>query len=88
MKYVNLDNAVKELDGTKSALVAIHDLKNKKEVTSFVKKTKEECRELLKNAKTIVIKRDDGFVREMDLFSCKQDIKDVKPIGSEVIILY
>ena len=90
MNYIemSIDDAVKVLGETGMVLIAIQDLEHKKEALSFVKKAKSECKELLTNAKTI-IKQCDDFVREMDLFTTKQDdIFHIKPEGKEIIILY
>ena len=90
MNYIeiNMNDAMKVLGETGIILVAIKNLEHEDEVLSFVKKKRAECKELIKSAKTI-IKQCDDFVREMDLFTTKQDdIFHIKPEGKEIIILY
>lgn len=90
MNYIEISandamNALREIG---MALVAIQDLEHEEEVLSFVKKTRTECNELIKDAQTIISQRDD-FVREMDFFTQKQmDLKHICPVGKEIIILY
>ena len=90
MNYIKMsvNDAMKVLGETGTVLVAIQDLEHKKEVLSFVKKEKSECKELLANAQT-VIKQCDDFVRELDMFTHKQkDLKHIYPVGKKIIILY
>ena len=90
MNYIemSIDDAMKVLGETGIVLVATQDLEHKEEVLSFVKRTKAECKELIKDAQTIINQCDD-FVRELDLFTQKQkDLEHICPVGKKIIILY
>ena len=70
-----------------TVLVAVKDLENDDEIVSFIKKTKAECEEVVKNAATITQACDD-FMRQLNLYSYRQpDIMNIIPKGKMKTIL-
>ena len=84
---MNTEQALKLLGKKGTVLVAIHDLEQEDEVISFVKKTKAECAEVVKNAKTITRFCDD-IINGLNCYSYKQpDIRNIIPVGKVKTIL-
>lgn len=81
-----LEDAVKLFKGKKgTVLVSVQDLE-KDEIVDFVKKTKEDCVEVIKNAATITQACDD-FMKQLNVYSHKQaDIRNILPLGKVKII--
>lgn len=88
-KYVEMTvNQALELSrGNKEmkVLVAVNDLE-KDDVAAFVKKTKCECENIIKEAETIARVCDD-FIDSLRCFSVKQDLKRIRPVGKMSTIL-
>lgn len=88
MKYVELtiEEAMQRCDKNAKVLVAIQDLKDTKANVSFVKKERKEYPEIFEDIQTATSLCDD-FVKQLKLFSEKQDIHNIKPKGVQKIIL-
>jgi len=88
MKYVELtiEEAMQRCDKNAKALVAIQDLKDTKANVSFVKKERKEYPEIFEDIQTATSLCDD-FVKQLKLFSEKQDIHNIKPKGIQKIVL-
>ena len=95
MKYVEMtiEEALEYSMGNKAqvVLVAVRDLEQDEqnsEITDFVRKSKKECEEIIKNAETIARSYDE-FISQLKVFTRKQiDLKNIKPYGKESTILY
>lgn len=88
MYYIELtlEEAMKECDKNTKILVAVQNL-NKKDVNlSFIKKEKEDYKEVFKDVKTIASLCDD-FIKQLRLFTEKQDIYNITPQGMQKIVL-
>lgn len=88
MKYVELtiEEAMQRCDKNTKVLVAIQDLKDTKANVSFVKKERKEYPEIFEDIQTAISLCDD-FVKQLKLFSEKQDIHNIKPKGIQKIVL-
>ena len=88
MKYVELtiEEAMQRCDKNTKVLVAIQDLKDTKANVSFVKKERKEYPEIFEDIQTATSLCDD-FVKQLKLFSEKQDIHKIKPKGIQKIVL-
>ena len=88
MKYVELtiEEAMQRCDKNTKVLVAIQDLKDTKANVSFVKKERKEYPEIFEDIQTATSLCDD-FVKQLKLFSEKQDIHNIKPKGIQKIVL-
>lgn len=88
MKYVELtiEEAMQRCDKNTKVLVAIQDLKDTKANVSFVKKERKEYPEIFEDIQTATSLCDD-FVKQLKLFSEKQDIHNIKPKGIQKIEL-
>ena len=88
MKYVELtiEEAMQRCDKNAKVLVAIQDLKDTKANVSFVKKERKEYPEIFEDIQTATSLCDD-FVKQLKLFSEKQDIHNIKPKGIQKIVL-
>ena len=74
MDYIEMsvNNALKVLGEDGNVLVAVQNLGNEREILSFDKMKKSECRELIKDAKSI--KNYDDFVRKMIVEKEKENV--------------
>ena len=88
MKYVELtiEEAMQRCDKNAKVLVAIQDLKDTKANVSFVKKERKEYPEIFEDIQTATSLCDD-FVKQLKLFSEKQDKHNIKPKGIQKIVL-
>lgn len=89
MKYieVTIEQALAMNKGNKNSkvLVAVNDL-GKNDVAAFVKKTRNECEKIIKDAETLVQNCDD-FMDCIMCYSKRQDIRSIQPIGMLSTIL-
>ena len=78
---VTIEQALEMNKGDKNSkvLVAINDLE-KNDVASFVKKTRNECEKIIKDAETLVQNCDD-FMECLMCYSERQDLRSIQPIG-------
>lgn len=92
MEYVEMtiEEALEYSRGNKFqvVLVAVRDLEKNDEITEFIKRSKNECEDIIRNAETIA-KLHDEFISQLKVFTMKQiDLKNIKPHGKESTILY
>ena len=83
---MTIDEARKICDKNTKVLVAIQNLESSDEDIIFVKKNRCEYNELFENIKTVSSLFDD-YVKQLNLFTEKQDVYNVKPKGIQRIIL-
>ena len=83
---MTIDEARKRCDKNTKVLVAIQNLESSDEDIIFVKKNRCEYNELFENIKTVSSLFDD-YVKQLNLFTEKQDVYNVKPKGIQRIIL-
>lgn len=89
MRYVEMtvEEAMKTCGKNAKVLVAVQNLEEEmEEDIIFTKKKREEYKELFDNIKTVASIYDD-FVRQLNLFTEKQDIYNIKPRGVRKIVL-
>lgn len=92
MKYIemSIEDALKIFKGDKSqtVLVAVKDLENEGDTLQPLKKIGvPKCRKIIKSSKTIVGSEDD-LLKYLLLYSRKQNIQSIKPIGTMTRIVY
>lgn len=88
MKYVEMtiEEAYKECNKHAKVLVAMQDLENEDTDIVFVPKMREEYKAMFKNVQTVASIHDD-FVRQLKLFTERQDILNIKPNGVQKIVI-
>ena len=88
MHYVEMpiDEALKKCKKNARILVAIQDLKDDDADVVFVAKKGSDSDELFEYVKTVASMKDD-FVSLLNLFTERQDIRNVKPYGIRKIIM-
>lgn len=91
MQYVemNIEEALKIFKGdvSKTVLVAVKDLEKDDDIQSFEKVGVSRCKRIIKSSSTI-IGIDDDLIRQLLLYSSKQNIQSIKPIGTMTRIVY
>lgn len=92
MEYIEMtiEEALEYNKGNKAqvVLVAVKDLEKNEGITEFIRKSKKECEDIIRNAETIA-KLHDEFISQLRVFTRKQiDLKNIKPYGRESTILY
>ena len=92
MEYIEMtiEEALEYSRGNKSqvVLVAVRDLEKNEEISEFIRKSKNECEDIIRNAETIA-RTYDEFISQLKVFTRKQiDLKNIKPHGKESTILY
>lgn len=88
MKYVELtiEEAIQRCDKNAKVLVAVRDLKDTNVNVTFEKKERQDYPEIFEDIQTAASLCDD-FVKQLKLFTEKQDIYDIRPKGFQKIIL-
>lgn len=88
MIYVEmtLEEAMERCNKNDKVLVAVQDLTNCNDVIEFVRKTREEYPEIFSGIKTAYSIRDD-FVNQLRLFTERQRLPNIKPIGMQKVVL-
>lgn len=88
MKYVEMTigEAIKYCNENDKVLVAIQDLEDNNVDIVFAQKKKEEYNEIFEDVKTVASLCDD-FVKQLRLFTEKQDIRNIRPYGLQKIVL-
>ena len=88
MKYVEMtiEEAMKCCNKNKKVLVAIQDLEDDNVDVVFVKKRKNEYDTIFDDVKTVASICDD-FVKQLNLFTEKQEIPNIEPHGLQKTIL-
>lgn len=89
MKYyaeMTVEEAMKKCGKNAKVLVAIQNLEEENTDVIFVNKKREEYNELFEDIKTVASLYDD-FIKQLNLFTEKQDIYNIKPKGMQKTIL-
>lgn len=88
MHYVEmtLAEARERCNANAKVLVATQDLKDANAEVVFVHKRRHEYEDIFKDVKTVASLTDD-FVKRLDFFTEKQDIKNMRPQGLCRIVL-
>ena len=88
MQYIEMtiEEAFKRCDKNNNVLVAIQDLEKEDCDIVFVKKEKNEYQALFEDVKTVASMCDD-FVKQLRLFTEKQNVYNIEPRGIQKIIL-
>lgn len=91
MQYVemSIEEALKIFKGdvSKTVFVAVKDLEKDDDIQSFEKVGVSRCKRIIKSSSTI-IGIDDDLIRQLLLYSSKQNIQSIKPIGTMTRIVY
>ena len=88
MRYVEMtiEEAMKRCNKNKKVLVAIQDLEDDNIDVVFVQKERSEYQSVFEDVKTVASACDD-FVKQLRLFTEKQNIFNIEPRGRQKIIL-
>ena len=88
MRYVEMtiEEAMKRCNKNKKVLVAMQDLEDENVVTVFVQKERSEYQSMFEDVKTVASACDD-FVKQLRLFTEKQNIFNIEPKGIQKIVL-
>ena len=88
MKYVeiSIEEAIKRCKKNTKVLVAVQDLEDDNVDIVFVQKGRSEYQTIFEDVKTVASACDD-FVKQLRLFTEKQNICNIEPRGFQKIIL-
>ena len=88
MQYVemSLEEAKVKCKKNAKVLVATQDLEDSNTDIIFVQKRSNDCDEIFENVKTVFSLYDD-FVKQLKLFTEKQDIRNIRPYGIQRTVL-
>ena len=88
MRYIEMtiEEAMKRCNKNKKVLVAIQDLEKEDCDIAFVKKERNEYQTMFDDVKTVASACDD-FVKQLRLFTEKQNIYNIEPRGIQKIVL-
>lgn len=88
MKYVEMtiEEAMKICNKNDKVLVAVQDLTDDDDNIVFLKKRREDYENIFEDVKTVASLCDD-FVKQLNLFTEKQNIYNIKPQGLRKIII-
>lgn len=88
MRYVEIsvEDAIKKCKKNAKVLVAEQDLTSEECDCIFVLKGNREYGDIFKDVQTVASLTDD-LVKQLNLFTERQDIFDIKPVGIQKIIL-
>ena len=88
MRYVEMtiEEAMKRCNKNKKVLVAIQDLEDDSVDAVFIQKERSEYQSMFEDVKTVASACDD-FVKQLRLFTEKQNIFNIEPKGIQKIIL-
>lgn len=88
MRYIEMtiEDAMKVCNKKDKVLVAVQDMEDKNCNVLFVKKRRNDYEKLFEDVKTVASACDD-FVNQLNLFTEKQNIYNIKPNGLQKIIL-
>ena len=88
MRYVEMtiEEAMKRCNKNKKVLVAVQDLEDDNVDIVFVQKGRSEYQTIFEDVKTVASACDD-FVKQLRLFTEKQNICNIEPRGFQKIIL-
>ena len=88
MRYIEMtiEEAMKRCNKNKKVLVAVQDLEDDNVDIVFVQKERNEYQTIFEDVKTVASACDD-FVKQLRLFTEKQNIYNIEPRGVQKIIL-
>ena len=88
MKYVevSIEEAMKRCKKNAKVLVAVQDLEDDNVDVAFIQKGRNEYQSMFEDVKTVASACDD-FVKQLRLFTEKQNIYNIEPRGIQKIIL-
>ena len=88
MRYVEMtiEEAMKRCNKNKKVLVAVQDLEDDNVDIAFVQKGRNEYQTIFEDVKTVASACDD-FVKQLRLFTEKQNICNIEPRGFQKIVL-
>ena len=88
MRYIEMtiEEAMKRCNKNKKVLVAIQDLEDDNSDVVFVQKERSEYQSVFEDVQTVASACDD-FVKQLRLFTEKQNIYNIEPRGRQKIIL-
>jgi len=88
MRYVEMtvEEAMKYCNKNDKVLVAIQDLEKEDADIVFVQKRKKDYRDIFNDAKTIS-SMCDNLIRELSVFTEKQDLENIQPRGFHKVVL-
>ena len=88
MRYVEMtiEEAMKRCNKNKKVLVAVQDLEDDNTDVIFVRKERSEYRTIFEDVQTVASICDD-FVKQLRLFTEKQNIPNIEPHGYQKTIL-
>lgn len=88
MRYIemSLDEAIKTCKKSARILVAEQDLNEKNVDIVFVQRKGKDCEDVFEDIKTVASMSDD-LVEQLDLFTEKQDIRNIRPYGTRRIVI-
>ena len=88
MRYVEMtiEEAMKRCNKNKRVLVAVQDLEDDNTDVIFVRKERSEYRTIFEDVQTVASICDD-FVKQLRLFTEKQNIPNIEPHGYQKTIL-
>lgn len=84
---MTIEEAMRHCNKNKKVLVAIQDLEDDNSDIVFVPKRKNEYAEIFEDVKTVASLCDD-FVKQLRLFTEKQDIRNIRPYGIQRTVLF
>lgn len=88
MQYVEMtiEEAMKKCKKNAKILVATQDLTEKNVDIIFIQKRGKDCEDVFEDIKTVASISDD-LVKQLDLFTEKQDIRNIRPYGIKRIVI-
>ncbi len=88
MKYIEMtvEEAMRFCDKNDKVLVAIHDLESEDTDVMFVQKRRKDYRDIFRDAQTIS-SMCDNLIKELSVFTEKQDLTNIQPKGLHKIVL-
>lgn len=88
MRYIemSIEDAIKKCKKNATVLVATQDLTDDDVEIVFVKRKGNESDELFSDVKTVASLSDD-LVKQLNLFTEKQDIMNIRPYGIKRVII-
>jgi len=88
MRYVEMtiEEAMKYCNKNDKVLVAVQDLEKEDTDIVFVPKRRKDYRDIFRDAKTIS-SMCDNLIRELSVFTEKQDLTDIQPKGLHKVVL-
>lgn len=88
MKYIemSIEEAITRCKKNTKILVAVQDLSDESVDIIFVQRKGSDCNDVFEDVKTVASLCND-FVKQLELFTEKQDIRNIKPYGLQRTVL-